>query len=411
MAKELSGTIFTSIDIGTTKICVLVAQIINEEYLEIIGIGKSESEGLKKGVVVDVAKTITSIKRAVKEAELMAGITIEAACIGISGGHISSTNSQGMVPIVRGEITNYDITNVIAAAKAVPIPEGQQIIHVLPQYFIIDSRERVLNPQGMHGIRLEVQAHIIMGAVTSVQNLIKCCVAAGISVTDIILEQLASADAVLLPDEKELGVAVLDIGGGTSDLAIYQNNSIRHTMVLPIAGNHFTNDLAVGLRTSLKEAEQIKKDLGVVHISLLDTTKHISVSSMGSNDQRTVYQKDLFNILQPRSHELLWLIKHEIDSKYLRAFMPSGLVITGGGSLLDGISTQAEQLFNMPVRIGCPISSYHLPQSLKSPIYATGYGLLVHLLQQKKSLLCDTAHGPLVKRVYLRMKSWVSDFF
>lgn len=411
MAKDLSGTIFTSIDIGTTKICVLVAQIIDEEHIEIIGIGKSESDGLKKGVVVDVAKTINSIKKAVKEAELMAGVTIEAACIGISGGHISSTNSQGMVPIVRGEISSYDITNVMSAARAVPIPEGQQIIHVLPQYFIIDSRDRVLNPKGMHGIRLEVQAHIIMGAVTSVQNLIKCCVAAGIAVTDIILEQLASSDAVLSPDEKELGVAVLDIGGGTSDLAIYQNNSIRHTMVLPIAGNHFTNDLAVGLHTSLKEAEQIKKEAGVVHLSLLDSTKHISISAIGSSTQRTVFQKDLFTILQPRSQELLWLIKHEIDSKYLKAFMPSGLVITGGGSLLHGIHIQAEEIFNVPVRIGCPVSSYHLPESLKSPVYATGYGLLVHMLQQKKSLLADTGQGPLVKRVYLRMKSWVSDFF
>lgn len=411
MVKNKGGNIFVSIDIGTTKICVLVAQSLDKNHLEIIGIGKSESDGLKKGVVVDIAKTIQSIKKAVKEAELMAGMQIEAACIGISGAHIHSTNSQGIVPIKRGEISSSDIANVLAAARAVPIPEGQQILHVLPQYFVIDSRERVINPKGMHGIRLEVQAHIIMGAISSVQNLIKCCQMAGVSVTDIILEQLASSDAVLTADEKEIGVAVLDIGGGTSDLAIYQNNSIRHTMVLPIAGSHFTNDLAIGLCTSLKEAEFIKKEFGIVHSSLIDHDRQITIKNIDQNSSRLLRQEQIFNILEPRSFELLTLIKKEITNKYLKSFMASGLVITGGGSLLKGIQKQAQEIFNIPIRIGSPKSFYQLPESLNSPVYATGYGLLVQLLEQKKSILQDTSEGPLAKRVYLRMKSWVSDFF
>ena len=260
MAKGFNDKIIVSIDVGTTKICVLVAQILDNNHFEVIGVGKSPSHGLKKGVVVDIGKTIHSIKAAVREAELMTGISISAASVGISGGHIKSINSQGVVPVKHAEIYQSDVHNVLAAARAIPIPEGMQILHVLPQFFVIDSHTRIHNPVGMHGIRLEVQAHIIMGAIASVQNLIKCCELAGVKVTDIILEQLASAHAVLSEDERNLGVCMLDIGGGTSDFAVYQHNSIVHTMVLPIAGNHFTNDLAVGLRTTIQEAERIKKE-------------------------------------------------------------------------------------------------------------------------------------------------------
>src|SRR5579871_6389307 len=253
MARIFSDRLLVAIDVGTTKICVIVAQQLDNQAVEVVGIGKAPSDGLRKGVVVDVAKTIQSIKAAVKEAEIMAGIEIDAASIGISGGHIQSVNSHGVVPLRRGEIRLQDIENVIAAAKAIPVPEGQQILHVLPQYFMVDSHNKVHYPLGMHGIRLEVMAHIILGATASVQNLVKCCETAGIKVTDIVLEQLASAQAVLSPDERELGIAVLDIGGGTSDLALYQQNNIRHTKVIPVAGNHFTNDIAVGLRTTRKE--------------------------------------------------------------------------------------------------------------------------------------------------------------
>lgn len=410
MVKNYTANTFVSIDVGTTKICVLVAHAIDND-LTIIGIGKSPSDGLKKGVVVDVAKTIQSIKTAVKEAEIMAGLRIESACVGISGGHIHSTNSHGVVPIKHGQISSYDVASVLAAARAIPIPEGQQILHVLPQYFIIDSREKVQNPLGMHGIRLEVQAHIIMGAIASVQNLIKCCQLAGVMVSDIILEQLASADAVLSPDEKEIGVAVLDIGGGTSDLALYQNNSIRHTMVLPVAGNHFTNDLAVGLHTSLKDAERIKKEAGIVSSFFLDENKQITVEHIGEKGCYQTTQKIILRILQSRAQELLHLIHEEITSKHLEPFMPCGLVITGGGSLLCGAKELAQDIFKVPVRIGHLSAGSNLPESLNSPIYATGYGLLVHMCKLKSDLLQDMSTGPMVKRVYLRMKSWVSDFF
>ncbi len=263
MAKVYANRLLTSIDVGTTKICVLIAQHLDGDQVEILGIGKAPSDGLRKGVVVDIAKTIRSIRLAVQEAELMAGVKIEFAAVGISGAHITTCNSHGVVPIKRGDITQQDIDSALAAAQAISILNGQQILHVLPQYFVIDGTERVHDPLGMHGVRLEVQAHIILGATASVQNLVKCCEAAGVKVDDIILEQLASGQAVLSSDERQLGVGVLDIGGGTSDLAIYQDGSIRHTKVIPIAGNHFTHDLAIGLRTTIEDAERVKVQYGL----------------------------------------------------------------------------------------------------------------------------------------------------
>lgn len=411
MAKIFLDRVLIAIDIGTTKICVIVAQKLDNDNVEILGVGKSPSDGLKKGVVVDVAKTIVSIKNAVKEAELMAGISIDSAYIGISGGHISSLNSHGLVPIKYGEVKETDIANVLAAARAIPIPEGQQILHTLPQYYIIDGQEQVTDPLGMSGIRLEVQAHIILGAIASVQNLVKCCEMAGVKVNDIILEQLASADAVLSDDERELGVAMLDIGGGTSDLAIYQHGNIRHTMVLPVAGNHFTNDVAVGLRTTLKDAERVKREYGYACIDLLEKDDLIEVEMVHGKDTNIVHIADLVQILQPRAEEILYLIHEEIAKRKLSRCVTAGLVLTGGGSLLRGMKDLAEQIFDIPVRIGHPRFEYAMPGVLDSPIYATGYGLIVHALKRQKMAAMDNLHGPVVKRVFERMKSWVSDFF
>ena len=411
MATVFSQKIMVSIDVGTTKICVLVAQVLDNNAFEIIGIGKSPSDGLKKGVVVDIAKTVNSIKNAVKEAELMTGITIEAASVGISGGHIHSINSHGVVPIRHGEVKEFDVTAVLAAARAIPIAEGQQILHVLPQYFIIDGHERVQDPLGMHGIRLEVQAHIILGGIASVQNLIKCCQAAGVNITDIILEQLASADAVLSDDERQLGVAVLDIGGGTSDLALYQQGTIRHTMVLPLAGTHFTNDVAVGLRTTIKDAERIKKQHGLACIDLLTHDDIIEVEAVQGGEKNLVQLTNLVHILQARANEIFALVHAEVAKHHLEPFMRTGLVLTGGGALLPGMKELAEQIFKIPVRIGNPRIDYSLPESLNSPIYATGYGLLVHMLKKEHQGAMHTLSGPMANRVFLRMKSWVSDFF
>lgn len=405
------GKIVVSIDVGTTKICVLIAQVIGDNQFDIIGIGRSPSDGLKKGVVVDVAKTVNSIKNAIQEAELMAGLKIETASVGISGGHIHSINSNGVVPIKHGQVKEYDINNVLAAAKAVPIEQGQQILHVLPQYFIIDGKDRVSDPLGMHGIRLEVQAHLILGSISSVQNLVKCCEAAGVSVCDIILEQLASADAVLSEDERQLGVAVLDIGGGTSDLALYQQGSIRHTMVLPLAGTHFTNDLAVGLHTTLKEAERVKKQHGLCYAPLLETDETIEIEAIHGGQKNMIQLSKTTQILQARATEIFSLIHQEITKHHLEPFMRTGLVLTGGGSLLAGSQQLAEAIFKVPVRIGSPRITASNQKTLENPIYATGYGLLIQMLKKEQIPAMQNMSGPLINRIFLRMKSWVSDFF
>lgn len=411
MAKGFSDRIMVSIDVGTTKICVLVAQVFDQDHFEIIGVGKSPSDGLKKGVVVDIGKTIQSIKSALKEAELMSGVSITAASIGVSGGHIKSANSHGVVPLKNGEVTEADVRNVLAAARAIPIPEGMQILHVLPQFFVIDSHERVHNPVGMHGIRLEVQAHIIMGAIASVQNLVKCCEMASVKVTDIVLEQLASACAVLSDDEENIGVCVLDIGGGTSDFAVYQNNSIRHTMVLPVAGNHFTNDLAVGLRTTIKESERIKKEYGLAKSDLISLDQTLEIAMLQGDRTQRVLTSQISEILQARAQEIFTLVDQEILKYKLTPFIPAGLVLTGGGSLLAGMKELGEEILRMPVRIGTPRLNYRLPESLESPIYATGYGLLLHTLKQKNTPLHVDESSPTFKRIFSHMKSWVADFF
>jgi cell division protein FtsA len=442
MARVYHEKIVSAIDVGTTKICVLIAQQLDGESIDILGIGKAPSDGLRKGVVVDIGKTIHSIKAAIQEAELMAGIQIESAGVGIAGGHIESVNSHGVVPVKQGEIRATDVANVLAAAQAIPIPEGMRILHVLPQYFVIDGHQQVVDPIGMHGVRLEVQAHIIMGAITSVQDLVKCCEQAGVTVSDIILEQLASADAVLSPDERQLGVAMLDIGGGTSDLALYQNGSIRHTMVLPVGGNHFTNDLAIGLRTTIQDAVRLKHQYGLVtsevliadeileadmvhslnpsinsgQVMLRNESKDRSLLSSSKHSGRTaekqfVQTSQLLRILQPRAQEIFDLIHREIVAKNLTRFMSTGLVLTGGGSLLKGMPELAHEIFNLPVRIGLPRIEFAMPESLNSPIYATGYGLLVHMVKRSEQQKMQATDGPLAQRVFDRMKSWVSDFF
>lgn len=410
----MKGTMFNdrlvvSIDIGTTKICVLIAQHFDGDNVHIIGIGKSPSDGLARGVVVDIAKTVVSIKNAVKEAELMAGCKVDSAYIGISGGHIQSFNSQGMVPIKRGEIKQSDIDQAITSAKAITIPKGQHILHVLPQYFTIDSTEVVMDPLGMHGVRLEVQAHIITGSVASVQNLIKCCEMAGVRVADIVLEQLASAQAVLSQDERELGIAMLDIGGGTSDLALYHHGSIRHTMVLPVAGNHFTNDIAIGLHTTLKEAERIKKEYGWSYLPTLPQDNEIEVFAVDGLKRHRVMQSDLVSIIQPRAFEILTLVHNNIQKHKLQAHMRAGFVLTGGGALMGGMQHLASTIFNVPVRIGNPQLQNDFAAMLGTPIYATGYGLLLYAVKKNDTATSSTLSGPL--KIFARMKSWVSDFF
>ena len=418
----MADQIKVAIDIGTTKICVLVAKQVGTDF-EVLGMGKYPSEGLEKGVVVNIAKAITSIKAAVKEAEIVSGHQIESAAVGISGSHIHSINSNGVVPVNKtGKIKQTDIYNVLEAARAVPIAEGQQILHVLPQSYAIDGLGNIQDPLGMHGVRLEVQAHIITGSVASVQNIISCCEAVGIKITDVVLEQLASAAAVLNQDECQLGVAVLDIGGGTSDFAIYQNNSIMHTRVLPVAGNHFTHDIAVGLQTTLVEAERVK------HLYGLATSNNSTVNSnhvhdnnnnnfsfevldIQGQDLQTFPQSYLTSIIEPRAEELILLMRKEIETYKLRKFMTTGLVLTGGGSLLAGLPELATKILQVPVRLGAPRTEIVLSENLSNPIYATSYGLLIHVFKAQSKSNLNLVDGPTAVRIFYRMRSWVSDLF
>ncbi len=411
MKKVFADKIVSAIDIGTTKICVLIGHKLGDGQVEILGVGKVPSEGLKKGVVVDIAKTVRSIRAAVKEAELMADMTIESAVVGIAGAHITSRNAYGAVPIEKGQVTDEDISAVVAAAKAVPLAEGQQVLHVLPQFFSIDGSDRIQDPLGMHGIRLEAQVHMVTGGITSVQNLVTCCERAGVKVQDVVLEQLASAQAVLNQDERELGVGVIDIGGGTSDLALYQNGSIRHTMVLPIAGNHFTNDLAIGLRVTVSDAERVKREYGLASTDLLLEDKEVEVEMVQGGRRQMTNTNTIAEILEPRAQELLSIIHEEVIARNMQGLLVSGLVITGGGSLLDGIKEVAESLFEVPVRIGKPKIVHDDPEILGNPIYATGYGLLLYATKKNHGggLFDDDQKG--VARLLTRMKSWVSDFF
>ncbi len=409
--KTINKDYIMAIDVGTTKIGVLVGHVLIDGSIDIIGIGHAPSEGLKKGVVVDIAKTVKSIKQAVQEAQLMSNTIINSAVIGISGSHIQSRNAYGAIPLEKGVVKEEDIQKVIAAARAIPLAEGQQVLHVLPQFYSVDGQDRLVDPRGMHGIRLEVQVHIITGSIASVQNLVACCETAGVAVSDIILEQLASSYAVLTDDERELGVGMLDIGGGTADLALYQHGTIRHTMVVPIAGNHFTNDLAIGLRTTVKEAERVKRAYGSVFDDEMRDEEFFEIETVHGQGRTSLSSFDVFEILEPRAYELLSIVHDEIINRNLQPLLVSGLVLTGGGALLEGMKDVAQTLFDVPVRIGMPRIVHDEHSILKSPLYATGYGLLLFAQKHTSLSAFDKDKESGVTRLLSRMKSWVSDFF
>lgn len=414
--RELGGYI-AAIDIGTTKICVLIGTINNQGKVEIVGIGQHPSHGLKKGVVVNINMTVESIKEAVKQAEASAGFKIESATVGISGGHIKSYNSTGVVAIKGKDVSQYDIDRVIEAAKAIPIPQDQEILHVLPQYFRIDGQEYVLDSLGMYGVRLEAQVHIITGAVASAQNIIKSCELAGIKVEDIVLEQIASADAVLTMSERELGAGIIDIGGGTSDFAVYKDGRIRHSKVLSIAGSHFTNDLAVGLGISKNQAEDLKRMYGSAKRLPYRYIQgeSIELEQEFDTEPKIISLALVDEILHFRAQEVFDFFIDEIQEYHLKNLLPSGIVLTGGGSLLDGIRDVAEERLDMPVRLGCPINTQEmqitgLPDALKSPIYSTAYGLILYASGGRNKAASETTHATIFSSVFRRMKSWIYDF-
>lgn len=409
-SQSSSSNIIVAVDIGTTKICVLVAQQISADQVEILGIGKAPSAGIARGVVVDITQAVTAIRYAIKEAELMSGYKIEQVYAGISGAHIQALSSEGIVPIKQQSVKSADIASVIAAAQAIVIPEGQQIIHVLPQYYKIDG-QRVKDPQGMFGIRLETKVHIITGSVAAAQNIIRCCQLAGVCVKDIILEPLASADSVLSSDEKELGVGILDIGGGTSDFAVFSQGAINFTKVFDIAGNHVTQDIALCLRTSIKDAERIKREFSRAHLKgTIDLNQQFEVEMVQGGLSKMIYAYELIEVVSSRITELFYLLRTEIKRHELERLMPAGLVLTGGGSLLKEITESAQTILEMPVRWGCPKVPIQYKETLESPVYATSYGLLLQILSKEKVFM-DTMNGPLINQILWRMKSWVVDFF
>lgn len=402
--------LIVGLDIGTTKICCIVGNITSEG-LEIVGIGTSPSKGLRKGVVINIESTVDAIRKAVREAELMAGCEIKTVYAGIAGGHIKGLNSQGVIAIKNREVTQEDLTRVIDAAKAIAIPMDREVLHILPQEFIIDDQDGIREPLGMSGVRLEAKVHIVTGAVASAQNIVKCCNRAGVDVADIVLEQLASSEAVLSPDEKDLGVAIIDLGGGTSDIAIFSEGAIKHTSVLAIGGNHLTNDIAVGLRTPMAEAEKIKQKFGCCLTSMVGRDENIEVPSVGGREARTLSRQLLAEILEPRVEEIFTLVNREIVKSGYADLIASGVVITGGSAILPGMSELAEQIFNLPVRRGLPQQIGGLIDVVNSPIYATGVGLVKYGSQNQHRAQFKIGQENVFERVVARMKEWLGEFF
>ena len=400
--------LIVGLDIGTTKIGAIVAEA-TDAGVDIVGIGTHPSKGLRKGVVVDIDATVDSIKHAVEEAELMADCEITSVYAGIAGGHIDGFNSHGIVAVKNQEVAESDVRRVIDAAKAVAIPMDREVIHVIPQEFIIDEQDGIREPIGMSGVRLEAKIHIVTAAVTSAQNIVKCANKAGLNVVDIVLEPLASAEAVLAQDERELGVCLIDIGGGTTDIAVFVDGSIKHTSVLGIGGYHLSNDIAVGLRTPFDEAERIKKRFGVASARFLGSDDVITVPSVGGRRPREVSRKILCEIIEPRMEEILGLAQQEIVKSGLDARIPSGVVLTGGCAALSGITELAEEIFESPVRLGSPANVGGLQDVVRDPMYATGVGLILFGYSQAKgkspSRFRIRDEG-IFRRVKQRMRDW-----
>ena len=402
--------VVVGLDIGTTKICAVVGQI-NEGQVDIIGLGTYPSKGLRKGVVVNIDSTVQSIKKAIEEAELMAGCQITSVYAGIAGGHIKGINSHGVIAVKNREITSNDVKRVIDAASAVAIPMDREVIHIIPQEFIVDEQDGIRDPVGITGIRLEGRVHIVTGAITSAQNIIKCANRAGLDVNDIVLEQLGSSEAVLMPEEKELGVAIIDLGGGTTDLVIFSNGAIKHTAVVALAGNHITNDISMGLRTPLEEAEKIKKRYGCALASMVQKDETIEVPSVGGRNPRVLSRQTLAEIVEPRVEEILTLVHHEVMKTGYANLIASGIILTGGTAALEGLPELAEQIFNLPVRRGLPIGIGGLVDLVHSPMYATGVGLVLYGSKHETQSKFKIGEANIFSKVTHRMKEWIGEFF
>jgi cell division protein FtsA len=407
MADE---NMIVGLDIGTTKIAALIAEVDESGQLKIIGIGTSPSEGLKKGVVINLEKTVESIASAVEDAEMVAGVKVNSVYAGIAGDHIRSINSRGVLAVARSdhEITAADVEKVVEAAKTVALPMDREIIHVLPQEFTVDDQSGIKDPVGMVGVRLETEVHIVTGAVTSAQNIYRSVKKAGLDVWDLVLQPLASSYALLTPDEEELGVALVDLGGGTTDFAIFYDGSIRHTGVVGLGGKNVTNDIAIGLRTPVDRAEEIKKLYGCAMSGLVDSDETVEVPGVGGRDPKEISRNVLASIIEPRVEEILNLVLQEMKKSQYFESLAAGLVLTGGGSLMQGMVELAEKIFDVPVRTGKPSGISGLEQTISSPIYSTGVGLLLYGWEQVKE---GKSGGRLKgKGLFRKMKSILTQY-
>src|SRR5476651_930589 len=405
MSKDYKD-LLVALDIGTSKVVAIVAELKGEGHYEVIGLGQSDSKGLKKGVVVNIEATVQSIQRALEEAELMADCKITNVFTGIAGSHIRSFNSSGMVAIKDKEVTQTDVARVIETAKAINIPTDQQVLHILTQEFIIDGQEDVREPIGMSGIRLEVKVHIVTGAVSAAQNIVKCVRRCGLEVNDLILQPLASSLAVLTEDEKELGVVLVDIGGGTTDIAIYSEGSIRHTAVIPIAGDQITNDIAMALRTPTPDAEDIKVSYGIAKQALADPDEMIEVPGLGERGPRTLSRQALAAVVEPRVEELFSLVQQVVRESGYEELLSSGVVLTGGASMMPGMVELGEDIFLKPVRIGVPEYAGGLADVVRNPSYSTAMGLLVEGRSQRMRGRKVAVQSGSMGQVLTRMKDW-----
>ncbi len=411
MVKRGDRPLIVGLDIGTSKVVALVGELATDGSIEVIGLGSHPSRGLKKGVVVNIESTVQSIQRAVEEAELMAGCEIHSVYAGIAGSHVRSLNSHGVVAIRDREVTEVDVAHVIDAAKAVAIPADQKILHVLPQEFIIDGQEGIRDPIGMSGVRLEARVHIVTGADSAAQNIVKCVQRCGLTVEDIVLEQLASSHAVLTDDEKELGVCLVDIGGGTTDLAVFSHGAIRHTAVIPIAGDQVTNDIAVSMRTPTQYAEDIKVRFACALSQLANPDESIEVPSVGDRPARRLARQTLAEIVEPRYEELFGLIRDELRRSGFEESIAAGIVLTGGSARMEGAIDLAEEIFHMPVRLGLPQQVKGLNEVVQNPIYSTGVGLLLYARENSRGASRGRALPVSVQGAWERMQSWFKGNF
>ena len=408
MAKKHS--IVVGLDIGTTKVCALIGEM-TEQGVEIIGVGSHLSQGLRKGVVINIEATVNSVRRAVEAAGLMAGCEVHTVFTSISGGHIKAFNSHGIVAVKNKEVTQRDLERVIDAAKAVAIPMDREVLHVLPQDYIVDDQNGIKDPLGMSGVRLEAKVHIVTGAVTSAQNIIKCCNRTGLNVAEVVLAPLAAAEAVLTDEQRELGVVLVDMGGGTTDIAIYHDGTVKHTAVLGIGGNHVTNDIAAGLRTPFNDAERIKQRYGFASATMVTDDERVDVPSVARKGAGTVSRQILCEIIEPRLDEIFELVQKEITKSGLEGALASGIVVTGGSMLLPGAVEMGERCLGLPVRLGAPAHVGGLVDIVDNPIYAAGVGLVLHGMKRQERNIFRIRDDKILSKVKHRMSDWLSEFF